>query len=268
MTTSTNVLPAAKRKTTDWRLQGACSTHPEPDIWHATGATTQSRSDLDEAKALCNSCPVRQACQDWALTNREAYGLWGGLTEGERRRILRIRIAGGEAEPRKGGRPLAACGTPSAYDRHIKLGEPVDDACRAAHARATAERQARAKQQKPTSLAALFKAHTKRLYGGHLAWTGPAKPSFKGRTYNPKQVAFIIDRGREPVGRVLNDCGNSECVLPAHVADESERMRCGTRYGYRRHLKRGEVACDACRKANTDADNRLRRTGTTKQLAA
>ncbi|MEV7154858.1 WhiB family transcriptional regulator [Streptomyces misionensis] len=228
MTNSINSLPAEKRKM-NWRLQGACSTHPEPDIWHATGSTAQSRSDLDEALALCNGCPVREACLDWALTNREAYGLWGGLTEAERRRILRIRIAGGESERRRGGRPLAACGTPSAYDRHVKLGEPIDDACRAAHTRASAEKRARASQQKPTSLEALFKAHTKRLYGGHLAWTGPVKPSFKGRSYNPKQVAFIIDRGREPVGRVLNDCGNSECVLPAHVADEAERHPTATK---------------------------------------
>ncbi|MFK0140662.1 WhiB family transcriptional regulator [Streptomyces murinus] len=261
-----NYLTAARHEL-DWRLQGTCSTHPEPDIWHATGATTQTRADLEEAKALCLRCPVQETCMNWALNNREAYGLWGGLTEGERRRILRIRIADGDAEPRKGGRPLAPCGTPSAYDRHIKLGEPVDDACRGAHTRASAEKRERVKQ-KPGSLKELFKAHTRRLYGGHLAWTGPTKPSFQGRSYNPKQVAFIIDRGREPVGRVLNDCAVRDCVLPAHVADDSERTPCGTRYGYQRHRKNGEDACNACRQANSDADNRLRRTGSTKQLAA
>jgi hypothetical protein len=46
-----------------------------------------------------------------------------------------------------------------------------------------------------------------------------------------------------------------------------EPAKCGTRSGYLRHRKNGEEACAACRQANTDADNRLRRTGTTKAAA-
>lgn len=45
----------------------------------------------------------------------------------------------------------------------------------------------------------------------------------------------------------------------------SRAAECGTRSAYQRHVKRGEPIDDACRQANTDADNRLRRTGTTKQ---
>jgi hypothetical protein len=73
-------------------------------------------------------------------------------------------------------------------------------------------------------------------------------------------------------------CGVEECVLPAHFTDDLERKEqglpdprrraeCGTRSGYQRHVKRGEPIDDACRQANTDADNRLRRTGTTKAHA-
>jgi hypothetical protein len=43
--------------------------------------------------------------------------------------------------------------------------------------------------------------------------------------------------------------------------------KCGTRGGYQRHVRNHEPIDDACRQANTDADNRLRRTGTTKQAA-
>jgi hypothetical protein len=43
---------------------------------------------------------------------------------------------------------------------------------------------------------------------------------------------------------------------------------CGTRGGYQKHRRNGEPACDACRQANSDADRRLRNTGTTKRLAA
>lgn len=52
-----------------------------------------------------------------------------------------------------------------------------------------------------------------------------------------------------------------EAPAPRPIAE------CGTRSGYQRHRNAGEPACDACRQANTDADNRLRRTGTTKQAA-
>ena len=37
------------------------------------------------ARQVCAACPVRQACLDYAITNRIAHGIWGGLTERERR---------------------------------------------------------------------------------------------------------------------------------------------------------------------------------------
>lgn len=42
-----------------------------------------------EAKAVCLACPVRPECLDWALDNGEMFGIWGGLTERERRRLRR-----------------------------------------------------------------------------------------------------------------------------------------------------------------------------------
>ena len=55
---------------------------------------------------------------------------------------------------------------------------------------------------------------------------------------------------------------------PKPAGKKREPAKCGTRSGYQRHRANGEKACDACRQANTDADNRLRRTGTTKELAS
>ena len=46
------------------------------------------------AKRICAACPVRLACLECALAAREPDGVWGGLTEGERRRLLRRRRAG------------------------------------------------------------------------------------------------------------------------------------------------------------------------------
>jgi hypothetical protein len=39
------------------------------------------------ARRVCSACPVRQQCLDYAITNRIAYGIWGGLTERERRAL-------------------------------------------------------------------------------------------------------------------------------------------------------------------------------------
>jgi WhiB family redox-sensing transcriptional regulator len=40
------------------------------------------------AKAICSVCAVREECLDFALRVREPYGIWGGLTESERRELL------------------------------------------------------------------------------------------------------------------------------------------------------------------------------------
>ena len=45
--------------------------------------------DPSEALELCGRCPVRQDCLEYALEARERYGIWGGMTERERRRLIR-----------------------------------------------------------------------------------------------------------------------------------------------------------------------------------
>lgn len=55
---------------------------------------------------------------------------------------------------------------------------------------------------------------------------------------------------------------------PKAATTPREPAKCGTRSGYQRHRAIGEEACGPCRQANTDADNRLRRTGTTRELAS
>ena len=97
---------------------------------------------VKEAKAICAACPVRTACLDEALraeATTTGAGVFGGLTSDERTELALTRAtqqaaAQGQAppQPRTGRRP-APCGTRSAYQRHIKKGEPIDDACRAAN---------------------------------------------------------------------------------------------------------------------------------------
>ncbi|MDX1657513.1 MAG: WhiB family transcriptional regulator [Nitriliruptorales bacterium] len=40
------------------------------------------------AKAICRGCPTLAACREFALEHEEAFGVWGGLGEADRRRIL------------------------------------------------------------------------------------------------------------------------------------------------------------------------------------
>ena len=58
----------------------------DPDIFYPA-----SDEEAEEAKAICAQCPVRQACLEYALANRERDGVWGGATERERRRLVRQR---------------------------------------------------------------------------------------------------------------------------------------------------------------------------------
>jgi len=70
-----------------WRLQAACR-GLDPSIFYPS---TDDESDADQAKAVCDQCPIRQACLEHALTRREREGVWGGATEKERRRMIRQR---------------------------------------------------------------------------------------------------------------------------------------------------------------------------------
>jgi len=45
--------------------------------------------DAAAAKTICGGCPVAAECLEWALETRVRYGIWGGTTERERRRMLR-----------------------------------------------------------------------------------------------------------------------------------------------------------------------------------
>lgn len=69
---------------TDWATKAACRT-TDPDSLFVQGAA-QNR-----AKAICVGCDVRTECLADALDNRVEFGVWGGMTERERRALLRRR---------------------------------------------------------------------------------------------------------------------------------------------------------------------------------
>jgi WhiB family transcriptional regulator, redox-sensing transcriptional regulator len=47
--------------------------------------------DVELAKAICGTCAVREACLEYAMATRQDDGVWGGLTDPERRRLRRRR---------------------------------------------------------------------------------------------------------------------------------------------------------------------------------
>ncbi len=45
------------------------------------------KEPAEAAKAVCAGCPVRDECLDYALASRQRFGVWGGMSEQERRRL-------------------------------------------------------------------------------------------------------------------------------------------------------------------------------------
>jgi len=65
----------------EWQERALCAqTDPEAFFPEKGGSTR-------EAKRVCMSCEVRVQCLDYALENDERFGIWGGLSERERRRV-------------------------------------------------------------------------------------------------------------------------------------------------------------------------------------
>lgn len=72
-----------------WRDRGRCR-GLDPDIFYPP-----EEDDGLEAKEICAHCSVREICLEHAITHREKIGVWGGLTERERRRLIRRRRRAG-----------------------------------------------------------------------------------------------------------------------------------------------------------------------------
>lgn len=68
-----------------WQTKANCM-GVDPDLFFPErGASTR------EAKEVCRGCVVREDCLEYALANGEKFGIWGGLSERERRRLRRQR---------------------------------------------------------------------------------------------------------------------------------------------------------------------------------
>lgn len=68
-----------------WTVDALCAqTDPEAFFPDKGGSSR-------DAKRICGDCPVRQECLEYALENDEFFGIWGGLSQRERRALIRAR---------------------------------------------------------------------------------------------------------------------------------------------------------------------------------
>ena len=75
-----------------WRADAACR-DGDSEIFFPVGDSDAALEVVEQAKAVCQTCPVREACLQYALETRQVDGIWGGTTEDERRRLRRAWVA-------------------------------------------------------------------------------------------------------------------------------------------------------------------------------
>jgi WhiB family redox-sensing transcriptional regulator len=72
----------------DWRHRAACL-EEDPELFFPIGNTGPAILQIEEAKQVCRRCDVREQCLAWALEAGQDHGVWGGLSEDERRALKR-----------------------------------------------------------------------------------------------------------------------------------------------------------------------------------
>ena len=72
----------------DWRHKAVCRDE-DPELFFPVGNTGPALLQIDEAKAVCRTCEVMDTCLQWALESGQDAGVWGGMSEDERRALKR-----------------------------------------------------------------------------------------------------------------------------------------------------------------------------------
>ena len=77
------LLPFTETDDLGWHERALCAQTDQEAFFPEKGGSTR------EAKRVCSSCEVKVECLEYALENDERFGIWGGLSERERRRLKR-----------------------------------------------------------------------------------------------------------------------------------------------------------------------------------
>ena len=77
------LVPAADPHALTWRDLASCAEADPDAFFPETGGSTR------DARRVCAACPVAAQCLAYALEHEEPFGIWGGMTTSQRRRLLR-----------------------------------------------------------------------------------------------------------------------------------------------------------------------------------
>jgi WhiB family redox-sensing transcriptional regulator len=72
----------------DWRYVAACR-EVDPELFFPIGNSGPALLQIEEAKQVCQRCPATQDCLRWAIDTGQDAGVWGGMSEDERRLLKR-----------------------------------------------------------------------------------------------------------------------------------------------------------------------------------
>jgi WhiB family redox-sensing transcriptional regulator len=74
----------------DWAREAACTSH-DPELFFPIGGSRPALLQIEQAQRICSTCPVRTSCLEWALGIGVEFGVWGGMSEEDRRAVARRR---------------------------------------------------------------------------------------------------------------------------------------------------------------------------------
>jgi WhiB family redox-sensing transcriptional regulator len=77
----------------DWVHHARCK-NEDPELFFPVGTSGPAAGQIAAAKSVCHRCDVRMQCLEWALATGQDSGVWGGLSEEERRALRRARRRG------------------------------------------------------------------------------------------------------------------------------------------------------------------------------
>lgn len=236
MSNHTGSVPALNRKP-DWRTSAACRDH-DPELFFPTGSEGGWKLVIADAKDICRGCPVRSTCLQFALDNGIDHGIYGGLTEKERRTLQRRKTA--------------------------KVQQVDDD-----EPKPSTLREAWERRTKQVDGGHLLWTGNPAVYFASVSHT-PRRAAFLITRGTKPQGQVLSTCGMEA-------CIQPEHLADARERDEMSRAgnppvhpryaACGTRSAYKRHVEKGEPIDDACRRAYNASQAKYTRTGSTKAAA-
>jgi len=85
---ATPIAQYEEQSTMDWRHRAICRDE-DPELFFPVGTSGPALLQIAEARTVCRRCPVVTECLTWALESGQDAGVWGGMSEDERRALKR-----------------------------------------------------------------------------------------------------------------------------------------------------------------------------------